>query len=102
MGDPAYIADELESWITDVGIDGFNISRTVTPESFEDIANFIVPELQNRGVYKTSYQQGSLRHKLFGNGDRLPDYHTGAQHRYPSSNLYQPHCDEGVGSFIAT
>ncbi|MDQ7730998.1 LLM class flavin-dependent oxidoreductase [Halomonas sp. SpR8] len=87
VGDPSYIADELESWITDVGIDGFNVSRTVTPESFEDIADLIVPELQNRGVYKTSYQEGSLRHKLFGAGDKLPSYHAGAQYRRLNSHL---------------
>lgn len=87
VGNPSYIADELESWITDVDIDGFNVSRTVTPESFENIADLIVPELQNRGVYKTSYQEGSLRHKLFGAGDKLPGYHAGAQYR----KVKEPH-----------
>lgn len=81
VGDASSIADELESWVADVGIDGFNLSRTVTPESYDDFIDIVVPELQNRGSYKTAYAEGSLRHKLFGAGDRLPGRHAGACHR---------------------
>jgi FMN-dependent oxidoreductase (nitrilotriacetate monooxygenase family) len=81
VGDPGQVADELQSWISETGIDGFNLSRTVVPESYEDFVDLIVPELQNRGVYKTSYSEGTLREKLFAEGDRLPDRHVGAQFR---------------------
>jgi FMN-dependent oxidoreductase (nitrilotriacetate monooxygenase family) len=81
VGDPAQVADELESWIDETGIDGFNLSRTVVPESYTHFVDLIVPELQNRGRYKTAYAEGSLRHKLFGDGDRLPDRHAAAQFR---------------------
>jgi long-chain alkane monooxygenase len=81
VGDPGQVADELQSWISETGIDGFNLSRTVVPESYEDFVDLIVPELQNRGVYKTSYSEGTLREKLFAEGDRLPDRHAGAQFR---------------------
>jgi hypothetical protein len=40
-----------------------------------------VPELQQRGRYKTAYQPGSLRNKLFQQ-DRLPDRHPAAQWRH--------------------
>ena len=43
--------------------------------------DFVVPELQDRGRYKTAYAEGSLRHKLFGQGDRLPARHAAAQFR---------------------
>lgn len=46
---------------------------------------FVVPELQKLGRYKTSYREGSLRHKLFGSGDRLPDDHIGARYRIGGS-----------------
>lgn len=82
VGDAASVADELESWVEEVGVDGFNLSRTVTPESFEEFIDFVVPELQDRGSYKTAYAEGSLRHKLFGAGDRLPDYHAAAGYRH--------------------
>ena len=81
VGDAAQVADELQSWIDETGIDGFNLSRTVVPESFEDFVDLVVPELQNRGIYKTGYAEGSLRHKLFGQGDRLPARHAAAQFR---------------------
>lgn len=73
VGDASQVADELERWI-DVGeIDGFNLTRIVVPETWEDFANLVVPELQNRGRYRTQYTEGSFREKLFGQGDHLPD-----------------------------
>ena len=81
VGDPQQVADALERWI-DVGeIDGFNLTRIVVPETWEDFASLAVPELQNRGRYRTRYEEGSLRHKLFGRGDGLPANHPGAQQR---------------------
>jgi len=80
-GDASHVADELSSWIEAGEIDGFNLTRTVTPESYEDFIDIVVPELQDRGIYKTSYDDGSLRNRLFGQGDRLPDRHTGASFR---------------------
>lgn len=81
VGDGAHIAEELASWIDEGEIDGFNLTRTVTPESYEDFIDFVIPELQERGLYKTSYEEGSLRHRIFGQGDRLPARHTAADYR---------------------
>ncbi|MCX8999861.1 LLM class flavin-dependent oxidoreductase [Rhizobiaceae bacterium BDR2-2] len=81
-GDAATIADELESWVDEADIDGFNLTRIVTPESYEDFIDIVVPELQNRGRFKTAYTEGSLRHKLFGEGDRLPARHPVQAFRY--------------------
>lgn len=75
-GTAAEVADELERWIGVGGIDGFNLTRIVTPETYEDFADLVVPELQNRGRFKTAYAPGTLRHKLFSEGDRLPRRHT--------------------------
>ena len=66
----------MESWLHEGEIDGFNLSRIVTPESYVDFADLVVPELQTRGLYKTGYGEGSLRHRIFGQGDRLPETHT--------------------------
>lgn len=85
VGDAQQVADELESWANDVGVDGFNLSRTVTPESYEDFIDLVIPELQSRGSYKTAYAEGSLRHKLFGEGDRLPARHPAAAQRHAPS-----------------
>ncbi len=81
VGTPAQVADELQAWVDEADVDGFNLSRTVVPESYEDFVDLIVPELQNRGIYKTAYEEGTLRKKLFGQGDTLPQRHAGASFR---------------------
>lgn len=83
VGDPVQVADALQSWADDTGIDGFNLSRTVVPESYVDFVDLVVPELQNRGLYKTAYAPGTWRHKLLGQGDRLPARHVAAASRWP-------------------
>ena len=79
VGSAAQVADELESWVAETGIDGFNLARTVTPECYEDFIDLVIPELQSRGSYKTAYADGTLR-ELFGAGRAaLPDVHAGAR-----------------------
>jgi FMN-dependent oxidoreductase (nitrilotriacetate monooxygenase family) len=80
IGSAEQIADQLMAWSSEAGIDGFNLSRSVVPECFDDIIAHVVPILQERGVYKTSYSEGPMRQKLFGT-PRLPDRHIGASHR---------------------
>ena len=52
------------------------------PESYEDFVDLVVPVLQERGRYKTAYGEGTLRHKLFAEGDRLPARHAAAGFRH--------------------
>jgi FMN-dependent oxidoreductase (nitrilotriacetate monooxygenase family) len=86
IGSPEQVADELESWIAETGLDGFNLTRIVTPESYEDFIDLVIPELQRRGSYKTAYDSGTLREKLFPEGGaRLPDRHAGAGYRHAVS-----------------
>jgi hypothetical protein len=75
VGSPATVADLLEEWVADTDVDGFNLAYAVTPETFEDVTNLLVPELQRRGVYPTAYREGTLREKLFGRGPYLPHTH---------------------------
>jgi long-chain alkane monooxygenase len=82
VGNPEQIADSLEEWIDDTDIDGFNLAYAITPGTFEDFVELVVPELQRRGVLKTEYQEGTLREKLYGKGQaRLPENHTAHQFR---------------------
>jgi FMN-dependent oxidoreductase (nitrilotriacetate monooxygenase family) len=80
IGSADEVADELISWVRETDVDGFNLSRIVTPESLEDFVDLVVPILQERGVYKREYARGPLREKLFGHA-RLADTHPGALHR---------------------
>jgi alkanesulfonate monooxygenase len=69
VGDPVTIADAMESWMDETGVDGFNIVNSVLPADFEDFVDLVVPELQNRGRYKSAYAPGTFREKLFGAGN---------------------------------
>ncbi len=75
VGSPKTVADALQAWMEATDIDGFNLAYTVLPECFEEFVDMVVPELQARGIYKTGYVEGTLRRKLFGEGDRLPRSH---------------------------
>jgi FMN-dependent oxidoreductase (nitrilotriacetate monooxygenase family) len=83
VGSPTTVADELQAWVRDADIDGFNLMRLVVPESLDAVVDLLVPELQNRGAFKTKYAEGPLRQKLFGHA-RLPDRHPAARHRWAS------------------
>ncbi|MGA5358399.1 LLM class flavin-dependent oxidoreductase [Streptomyces purpurascens] len=79
-GVPERIADELERW-RDAGVDGVNLAYVTSPGTFTDFADQLAPVLQKRGLLKTAYEEGTLRQKLFGRGDRLPTSHPAARHR---------------------
>ncbi|MGQ4274654.1 LLM class flavin-dependent oxidoreductase [Terrihabitans sp. B22-R8] len=83
VGTPSQVADELLSWVDDAGVDGFNLTRVVEPANLADFVDLVVPELQNRGVYKTEYAPGTLREKIYGSGHaRLSSRHPGAGFRH--------------------
>jgi hypothetical protein len=50
VGSAEEVADEIQGWVEETGIDGFNLSRVVTPEGLEDFVDLVVPILQERGV----------------------------------------------------
>jgi long-chain alkane monooxygenase len=81
VGSPETIANILQEWVEETDVDGFNLAYAVTPETFEDIVNLLVPELQKRGAYPTAYRAGTLREKLFGDGSYLPPEHPAAGFR---------------------
>jgi FMN-dependent oxidoreductase (nitrilotriacetate monooxygenase family) len=82
VGTPSQVADELQAWQREAGVDGFNLSRAFSPGTFVDIVDLVVPVLQDRGCFKTQYRPGTLRQKLTGKGDgRLPANHPAAAYR---------------------
>jgi FMN-dependent oxidoreductase (nitrilotriacetate monooxygenase family) len=85
VGDGTTVAAEFESWLEEGEIDGVNLTRTVVPESYEDFVEFVVPALQERGIFKRAYTEGSLRNKLFDQGDRISDRHAAAAYRFATS-----------------
>ncbi|CAM2153868.1 Dimethyl-sulfide monooxygenase [Pararobbsia alpina] len=81
VGSPQTVADTLQEWVEDTDVDGFNLAYAVAHETFTDVVDLLVPELQRRDAYPKAYREGTLREKLFGDGPRLPSTHPAAQYR---------------------
>lgn len=90
VGGPQTVADELERWIAVADIDGFNLAYAVTPGTFEDFIEFIVPELQKRGRYWHDYDDSTtVRERLYGVGHkRVRDDHPAAKYRREGANSF--------------
>jgi FMN-dependent oxidoreductase (nitrilotriacetate monooxygenase family) len=63
VGTPTQVVDQMETWL-EVCCDGFVISATATPGSYEDFGRLIVPELRRRGLAKSEYRGTTLRENL--------------------------------------
>ncbi|WNI14837.1 NtaA/DmoA family FMN-dependent monooxygenase [Actinacidiphila sp. ITFR-21] len=64
VGTPSQIADEWTRYVRTRAADGFNIVPHLLPSSLTDIVDKVVPELQERGSYRTAYEGTTLREHL--------------------------------------
>jgi alkanesulfonate monooxygenase len=81
VGDAREAADQIEAFAEATDVDGFNLAFAVRPETVIEVVDYVVPELQRRGRYKTAYDEGALRQKLFGSSAKLSAPHPGAAFR---------------------
>ena len=90
VGTAEEIADRLEEW-REAGVNGINVYHATVPGSFQETADRLFPTLRERGLIATD-KTGTLRHKLFGRGDRLPASHPAAAYRgaFRDNNLLDP------------
>ncbi|WP_435124462.1 LLM class flavin-dependent oxidoreductase [Halobaculum sp. D14] len=75
VGTPEQVADELEYWYREVGVDGFNVKEVVRTGSLDDFVDLVCPELRRRGLLRDADPDETLRERLFGEGPRLPADH---------------------------
>lgn len=82
-GTPTVVADEIERWLDEDGIDGINLRQYHSFDTARDFGELVVPELRRRGRLREGYTEGeTLRERLFGPGQsRLPDTHHAARFR---------------------
>lgn len=85
VGSGETIAKKLIQLLDETGIDGFNLTRTVAPESHQDFIKWVIPQLQQRGRFKTQYENGTLRNKIFNQGDYLNQQHPASAFRCQNS-----------------
>uniref|UniRef100_UPI003567EAA6 LLM class flavin-dependent oxidoreductase n=1 Tax=Amycolatopsis kentuckyensis TaxID=218823 RepID=UPI003567EAA6 len=64
VGTPGQVADEWARYVRTRAVDGFNISPHLVPAALDDVVDRLVPELQDRGVYRTEYTGTTLREHL--------------------------------------
>ena len=83
VGSGKTVADELERWTEEADIDGFILAYAVTPGTFEDFIEYVIPELQKRGRYWNDYDESvTAREQLYGPGQkRVRDDHPAAKYR---------------------
>jgi FMN-dependent oxidoreductase (nitrilotriacetate monooxygenase family) len=63
-GTPEEFADLIESWVTAGAADGFTLQPTILPSGIELFTEHVVPLLQKRGLFRTSYTASTLRGHL--------------------------------------
>ncbi len=65
VGSAADVADTMEAWFTASACDGFNIMPPFMPAPALEAFEWLVPELQRRGLFHTDYSgDGTLRGSL--------------------------------------
>ena len=64
VGTPASVADQLTDLFETKACDGFILTPTVFPGTWEQFVRSVVPELQRRGVFRTEYRGRTLRENL--------------------------------------
>ena len=82
VGDPEEVTEELIRWHEISGVDGFNFTYAVTPGSFEDLVEYVIPLLQEKGYAQRNMQLMKMvnpltyRESIYGagNGFLRPDH----------------------------
>ncbi|PKH26249.1 5,10-methylene tetrahydromethanopterin reductase [Enterobacterales bacterium CwR94] len=81
VGGPESVADQLDAFATASGVDGFNLAWAISPGSFDDFIEHVIPVLRARGVVRELPANPlSLRERLSGQ-PRLAADHPATQFR---------------------
>ncbi|GKT91530.1 xenobiotic compound family [Colletotrichum tofieldiae] len=91
VGTASQVADVFQEWVDIADVDGFNIGYVVTPGSFEDAVEYLVPELRSRGLLPEPIPEHgpapTFREQIYGLGQKgLRSDHPGHKYKY---DLYE-------------
>ncbi|KAA8884011.1 NtaA/DmoA family FMN-dependent monooxygenase [Nocardia colli] len=75
VGTPAAVAEQIDTYVQADASDGFILVPHLTPGGLDEFVDRVVPELQERGSFRTEYTGTTLRDHL---GLRHPHQHTTA------------------------
>jgi alkanesulfonate monooxygenase SsuD/methylene tetrahydromethanopterin reductase-like flavin-dependent oxidoreductase (luciferase family) len=68
VGSPQTVSDDMERWMEEGDLDGFNILDPMPLLSYPEFVTLVVPELQRRGRVWREYEAATLREHLLGVG----------------------------------
>jgi FMN-dependent oxidoreductase (nitrilotriacetate monooxygenase family) len=64
VGTTAMIVDEMQTWFDNHAVDGFLIQPSTLPGGLNDFVELVMPELRNRGLFRTEYEGTTLRQNM--------------------------------------
>jgi alkanesulfonate monooxygenase len=64
IGTAADIVDQMQEWFDNRGVDGFLIQPSYLPGGLQDFIDLVIPELRERGLFRTEYNGMTLRDHL--------------------------------------
>ncbi|WP_445188364.1 NtaA/DmoA family FMN-dependent monooxygenase [Pseudonocardia sp. Cha107L01] len=65
IGTPAQVAEQIDSYVQSDASDGFILVPHLTPGGLDEFVEKVIPELQDRGSFRTEYTGSTLRDHLF-------------------------------------
>ncbi|GAB3595737.1 NtaA/DmoA family FMN-dependent monooxygenase [Microbacterium tumbae] len=83
IGTPDEVADNIERFVDESGVDGFLLHQFLSPGSLDDFAEMLVPRLRERGLFGGLPGEGTLRSRLRSDRSDLlgSDHPAGARRR---------------------
>ncbi|MCU1616956.1 MAG: putative monooxygenase, DszA family [Frankiales bacterium] len=87
-GTPREVTEQIEALVGETDLDGFNYTPFVSPGSYLELVDQVVPELQRAGLVRSERTATTFRERLFGAGNaHLPADHRGARFRVAARSL---------------
>jgi len=66
VGTPSHIAAEIDRYVQERATDGFVVVPHTNPYGLDEFVDTVVPLLQERGVYRESYDEGATLRETLG------------------------------------
>lgn len=64
VGSPQQVAEQIDRHVQDDAADGFILVPQLTPHGLDEFVDRVVPELQDRGVFRSEYEHETLRENM--------------------------------------
>jgi FMN-dependent oxidoreductase (nitrilotriacetate monooxygenase family) len=66
VGTPVQVAEDINRYVQEDASDGFVIVGNTNPTGLDEFVDRVIPELQERGVYRSDYEPGATLRQTLG------------------------------------